>query len=84
MHQLISIAIAILIIPLISFLIIIFNQKKLMKKAHLVGLPLIGIGLALALYVCYAKLSGIHETLQWTTNWVSDATAELGRCLVSK
>jgi NADH-quinone oxidoreductase subunit L len=71
MHQLISIAIAILLIPLISFLIIIFNQQKLQKKAHLIALPLIGLGLALALYVCYAKLSGIHETLQWTTNWVS-------------
>ena len=71
MHQLILIAIAILLIPLISFVIIIFNQQKLMKKAHLVALPLIGVGLALALYVCYSKLSGISETLQWTTHWVN-------------
>jgi NADH-quinone oxidoreductase subunit L len=71
MHQLISISIAILLIPLVSFLIIIFNQKKLMQKAHLVALPLIGVGLALALYVCYSKLSGIHETIQWNTDWIN-------------
>ncbi|MEI8133797.1 MAG: NADH-quinone oxidoreductase subunit L [bacterium] len=71
MHQLITFSLIILGLPMLSFLIIIFNQKRLQQKAHLVGLPIIGTALALAIYICYSKLSGIHETLNWSTKWIS-------------
>src|SRR6516165_7923060 len=71
MHQLISLSLVILALPIVSFLIIIFNQKRLNHKAHLVGTPILGVALALAIYICFAKLSGIPETLSWSTNWIS-------------
>lgn len=71
MHQLLSLSLIILGLPLLSFLIIIFNQKRLQAKAHLIGLPILGTALALAIYICYSKLSGIPETLNWTTKWIS-------------
>ncbi len=71
MHQLQQLALVILALPIVSFLIIIFNQKRLHNKAHFVGLPLIGTGLALALYIAFTKLSSIPETLNWSTNWIS-------------
>ena len=70
MHQLLSLSLIILGLPMLSFLIIIFNQKRLQAKAHLVGLPILGTALALAIYICYSKLSGIPETLNWTTKWI--------------
>ncbi|HEY6171719.1 MAG TPA: hypothetical protein VIX80_05625, partial [Candidatus Kapabacteria bacterium] len=69
MHQLLLLSLIILALPMVSFLIIIFNQKKLNHKAHLVGLPIIGTGLALALYIAFMKLSSIPETLSWSTKW---------------
>lgn len=71
MHQLISLAIVILGLPMLSFLIIIFNQKRFQKNAHWVGLPILGTALALALYICFTKLSSIPETLNFTFNWIS-------------
>jgi NADH-quinone oxidoreductase subunit L len=71
MHQLLSLSLIILGLPMLSFLIIIFNQKRLQKSAHLVGLPILGTALILALYICYSKLSGIPETLNWSTKWIS-------------
>ncbi len=70
MHQLLLLSLIILALPMVSFLIIIFNQKKLNHKAHLVALPIIGIGLALALYIAFMKLSSIPETLSWSTKWI--------------
>jgi NADH-quinone oxidoreductase subunit L len=70
MHQLLVLSLVILALPMVSFLIIIFNQKKLNHKAHLVGLPLIGTGLLLALYIAFMKLSSIPETLSWSTKWI--------------
>src|ERR1700730_14244226 len=71
MHQLLTLSLIILGLPLLSFLIIIFNQKRLQTKAHLVGVPILGIALLLAIYICYSKLSGIPGTLDWTTKWIS-------------
>jgi NADH-quinone oxidoreductase subunit L len=71
MHQLLTLSLIILGLPMLSFLIIIFNQKRLQAKAHFIGVPILGIALALAIYICYSKLSGIPETLNWTTKWIS-------------
>ncbi|HYM35994.1 MAG TPA: proton-conducting transporter membrane subunit, partial [Steroidobacteraceae bacterium] len=71
MHQLIALSLVILALPMVSFLIIIFNQKRLNHSAHRIGIPILGAALALAIYICIAKLSGIPETLNWTTNWIS-------------
>ncbi|MDP4220088.1 MAG: NADH-quinone oxidoreductase subunit L [Bacteroidota bacterium] len=71
MDQLLSLSLIILGLPLLSFVIIIFNQKRLQQKAHLIGIPILGIALALAIYICYSKLSGIPATINWSTKWIS-------------
>ncbi len=71
MDQLLVLSLIILGLPLLSFVIIIFNQKRLQKHAHLIGLPILGTALALAIYICYTKLSGIPGTINWSTKWVS-------------
>src|SRR5436305_5837347 len=71
MHQLITLSLIILGLPMLSFVIIIFNQKRLQQKAHFIGLPILGTALALAIFICYTKLSGIPETLNWSTKWIS-------------
>src|SRR6476469_2234333 len=72
MHQLIVIALVILGLPLVSFLLIIFNQRTLnANRAHLVGLPILAFALVLSLYVAYMKLAGIPGTIDWSINWIS-------------
>jgi len=71
MHQLITLSLIILGLPMLSFLIIIFNQKRLKATAHLIGTSILGIALAMAIYICFTKLSGIPETLNWTIKWIS-------------
>ncbi len=71
MHQLIALSLVILGLPLLSFLIIIFNQKRLNHKAHLIGLPIMGTALVLALYICFTKLSSIADPINFTFNWIS-------------
>jgi NADH-quinone oxidoreductase subunit L len=34
-------------------------------------LPILGTALALAVYICFTKLSSIPETLNWSTKWIS-------------
>ena len=79
---LLQLSLVILILPLISFLIIIFNQKRLGKAAGIIGTTILGIDLALAAVVAFGKLvtySG--ETLiQWKFSWFSlgNRTIDLG------
>ncbi|MEO6939384.1 MAG: NADH-quinone oxidoreductase subunit L, partial [Candidatus Kapaibacterium sp.] len=70
MHQLILLSIVILGLSLLSFLIIIFNQKRLNASAHLVGTPILGLSLLLALYIAVKKLS-MPGTLTWSFDWIS-------------
>jgi NADH-quinone oxidoreductase subunit L len=46
----------ILFLPLVSFIIIVFNQKRLGKTAAAIGSAVLGIDLLLALVVAYSKL----------------------------
>ena len=71
MDQLLVLSLIILGLPLLSFVIIIFNQKRLQKSAHFIGLPILGTALVLAIYICYTKLSGIPGTINWGAKWVS-------------
>ncbi|HET9137616.1 MAG TPA: NADH-quinone oxidoreductase subunit L, partial [Candidatus Kapabacteria bacterium] len=77
MHQLIALSLIILGLPLVSFLIIIFNQKRLNHSAHWVGLPILGTALALALYICFTKLTSIPGTINWSTKWIDFGTWQI-------
>lgn len=64
---LIQLLLIILFLPVVSFLIIIFNQKRLGKSAAAIGSAVLGIDLLLSLVVAYSKLfehahSGMIQT----------------------
>ena len=79
---LLKISLVILILPLVSFLIIIFNQKRLGKASGIIGTSILGIDLLLALVVAYSKIVTYSEVtiIQWKFQWFSlgHRTIDLG------
>jgi NADH-quinone oxidoreductase subunit L len=69
MDSLILLSIIILALPMVSFLLIIFNQKRLNKSAHLIGAPILGVALVLAIYICYTKLQ-MPGNLNFDFEWI--------------
>jgi len=69
MHQLILLSLIILGLPLVSFLLIIFNQKRLQRNAHLIAVPILAFALVLALYIAYEKLK-MPGTLNFSFEWI--------------
>jgi NADH-quinone oxidoreductase subunit L len=68
---LLQLATAILFLPLLSFLLIIFFGKKLPRQGDTVALALMGLALASALAVLIGKLTAFHaETISYTFTWV--------------
>jgi len=75
---LLQFATAILFIPLVSFLILIFFGKKLSKKSSLVGSTLIGSTLLLSLIIFFTKLNFFHDaTIDYTFTWVNFGSSEI-------
>lgn len=70
---LLKISLVILILPLVSFLIIIFNQKRLGKASGIIGTSILGIDLLLALVVAFSKIVTYSEVtmIQWKFQWFS-------------
>jgi NADH-quinone oxidoreductase subunit L len=64
-----NIALAILFIPLVSFLLLIFFGKRFMDKAGLVGTVFLGIDLVLALSVFFSKMSDA-SVWDYTFTWI--------------
>lgn len=77
MDQLILLSLVALGIPLLGFVLIIFNQRALSERAHLMALPAIAFSTVLASYVAWVKLRtpGIAPALEWRTNWIHIGTA---------
>ena len=79
-HQLLlQISLAILLLPLLGFIIIIFNQKRLGNAAAAVGSSILGIDLALSLIVAYVKLFEMpsKEMIQTKLHWLNLGTKEI-------
>ncbi|NUN70989.1 MAG: NADH-quinone oxidoreductase subunit L [Bacteroidetes bacterium] len=64
-----NIAVAILFIPLVSFLVLIFFGKRFSERAGLVGATFLGIDLALALYVFASRMAS-SEVWDLTFTWI--------------
>jgi len=66
-----NISLVVLILPLVSFLIIIFNQNRLKNAAAYIGSAIMGIDLLLALIVAYSKLVTFANEgmLQYKYDW---------------
>ncbi len=70
----------ILIIPLISFLILVFFGKRLGDKAGAaIGTTMLGIDLLLSVYVCYVKLVDFGDAgmIQMKFNWLMLGTKDV-------
>ncbi|HLP15814.1 MAG TPA: NADH-quinone oxidoreductase subunit L [Bacteroidota bacterium] len=68
---LLELSVAVLFLPLVSFLILIFFGKKLPRQGDFVGLAFLGVSLALSVAILYAKISFFHEELlNYTFTWI--------------
>lgn len=65
-----------LLLPLLGFVVIIFNQKRLGRFAGYFGTSVLGINLLLAIIVAATKLLNYSEAgmLQWKFDWFSLGT----------
>ena len=72
MDQLILLSLVALGIPLLGFVLIIFNQRALADRAHLIALPAIAFCTVLSFYVAWVKLRapGMAAALEWGTDWI--------------
>ncbi|GAB1371336.1 NADH-quinone oxidoreductase subunit L [Candidatus Kapaibacterium sp.] len=79
---LLKISVVILFLPLLSFLIIVFNQKRLGKAAGIIGTSILGIDLVLAAIVAFNKFVVYpnEAIIQWKFHWFSlgNRTIDLG------
>ncbi len=69
---LLQLSVAVLFLPLVSFLILIFFGKKLARQSDVIGIFLNGAALALSVTILYAKVNFFHdELLNFTFTWIS-------------
>jgi NADH-quinone oxidoreductase subunit L len=64
-----NIALAILLLPLVSFVLLIFFGKRFMEKSGLVGTTFLGIDLLLAIYIFFSKLA-VETRWDFTFTWI--------------
>ena len=71
MDQLIALSLVAAGIPLLTFVLVIFNQRALGERAHLIATPAIAFSCVLAFYVAWMKLRnpGI-VALEWGMDWI--------------
>jgi NADH-quinone oxidoreductase subunit L len=71
MDQLIVLSLIALGLPLVAFVLVIFNQRSLNERAHLISIPAIAFSLVLSLYVAWMKLKfAPGSSLEWSFDWI--------------
>src|SRR5512135_2544105 len=71
-ETLISLSLAVLLLPLFNFVFLIFFSRRLPRQGDWLATFLLFVGLALSAVVLYTKLTGYHdETIQSTFTWVN-------------
>ena len=72
MDNLILLSLVALGSPLLGFVLIIFNQRALAERAHLIALPTIAFSAVLAFYVAWMKLHVLGGTapIAWSQEWL--------------
>ncbi len=75
MDSLILLSLVALGIPLLTFVLIIFNQAPLKDRAHLIALPGIAFSAVLAFYVAWVRLHNPSApALEWGVDWIRFGT----------
>lgn len=69
---LITLSLAVLLLPLFNFAVLIFFNRKLPRQGDWLGTILLFVGLALSFVILYSKLTAYHdETIQATFSWIN-------------
>lgn len=64
------VSLAILILPLVSFVGLIFFGKRYTRQSGLIGTSILGIDLLLSLYILFAKISSAEKVWDYTFTWI--------------
>ncbi|MDP4199511.1 MAG: NADH-quinone oxidoreductase subunit L [Bacteroidota bacterium] len=73
MDQLLLLALVALGLPLLSFVLVIFNQRALDQRAHLISIPAVAFSFGLSLYIAWLKLQTGAAALgpyEWSIDWI--------------
>ncbi len=73
MDQMLLLALVALGLPLLSFVLVIFNQRALGARAHLISVPALAFSLVLSIYLAWLKLRpgsmGLRP-FEWSADWI--------------
>ncbi|TNJ38467.1 NADH-quinone oxidoreductase subunit L [Chlorobaculum thiosulfatiphilum] len=73
MHSLIQLSIAVLLLPLLSFVVLIFFNRRLPRGGDFVGLGLLGTSLAISLYIFWNVIVQHYDpafSVAWNFTWL--------------
>ncbi|ACF11703.1 proton-translocating NADH-quinone oxidoreductase, chain L [Chlorobaculum parvum NCIB 8327] len=73
MHSLIQLSIAVLLLPLLSFVVLIFFNRRLPRNGDFVGLGLLGTSLAISLYIFWTVIVQHYDPafrVAWDFTWL--------------
>ena len=73
MHSLIQLSIVVLLLPLLSFVVLIFFNRRLPRMGDFVGVGLLGTAFALALYIFWTVVVQHYDPayrLAWSFTWL--------------
>ncbi len=74
-ETLITLALAVLLLPLVNFVVLVFFSRRLPRQGDWFGTSLLFVGLALSAVILYFKLTAFHDqTIQATFTWVDFGT----------
>ncbi len=84
MDQLILISLVALGLPLLSFVLVIFNQKQLGEHSYLIATPAIAFSATLSFYVAWTRLGAPSvPAIQWGFDWLHFGTVpEIGSLVI--
>jgi NADH-quinone oxidoreductase subunit L len=73
MHSLIQLSIAVLLLPLLSFVILIFFNKRLPGRGDFIGVGILGTTFALSLYIFWSVVVQAYDPafrVAWDFTWI--------------
>ena len=76
MHSLIQLSIAVLLLPLLSFVILIFTNRRLPRGGDFVGVGILGGTFAMALYIFW-QVVVVHYDPNFRLAWAQQATSTI-------
>jgi NADH-quinone oxidoreductase subunit L len=71
MDQLVLLALVLAALPMVNFVLIMFNQRTLNDRAHLIATPTLAFSFVLSLYIAWMKLKGSPgQVITWSFDWI--------------